>query len=44
MGYGVTDGEELVVFCLVGECYDVYLLVVGECVVMEEWDDAGLGG
>ncbi len=44
MGYGVNDGEELVVFCLVGEWYDVYVLVVGECVVMEERDDAGLGG
>ncbi len=39
----MSDGEELVVFCLVEEWCDVCVLVVGEYVVMVEMDDEGLG-
>ncbi len=40
----MNDGEELVVFCLVEEWCDGCVLVVGECVVMGEMDNDGLGG
>ncbi len=40
----MNDEEGFVVFCLVEKWCDVCVRVGGECVVLGEMDDAGLGG